>query len=227
MTTETMMTEPAATTTEGAPASVPDAPTATEAAQGAQTQRLPEGQVAEGVKPAEGTGTKGDEPKPGTKPEAKPEGAPEKYEFQPTEGVAEVDPQVIGQFAEVAKELNLSQDQAQKIIDKVAPAMQARQAEQLQAARTQWAEDAKADKEFGGEKLAENLAVAKKAMDTFGTPELRSLLNDSGLGNHPELIRFMYRAGKAISEDTFVNSGGAAPAEPKTTAQRMYPNMNP
>jgi hypothetical protein len=69
--------------------------------------------------------------------------------------------------------------------------------------------NSKGDKEFGGDKLSENLGVAKKALDAFGTAELRSLLNQSGLGDHPEVIRFMYRAGKAISEDRFV---GGAPA---------------
>jgi hypothetical protein len=60
--------------------------------------------------------------------------------------------------------------------------------------------------------------VAKKALDAFGTAELRSLLNESGLGNHPEVIRFMFRAGKAISEDSMVtgNKGEARPAGPRS-----------
>ena len=133
---------------------------------------------------------------------------------------------MLAEFSDVARELDLSQDAAQKILDKVAPAMQARQAEVLEAARTEWANSAKSDKEFGGDKLDENLATAKKALDTFGTPELRTLLNNSGLGNHPEVIRLMYRAGKAISEDTFVGGANtnATPAR-RDAATALYPTQ--
>lgn len=157
--------------------------------------------------------------------EQAPEGAPEKYEFEAPEG-AEFDGEVIGKFSEVAKELNLTQDAAQKILSSVAPVIQARQAEAIQEARSAWLSDAKADKEFGGDKLVENLSVAKKALDAFGTPELRSLLDETGLGNHPELIRVLYRAGKAISEDRFVPAqGSGGPSGSKDFAKSLYPEQ--
>jgi hypothetical protein len=164
--------------------------------------------------------TEGQQAAPDTTADAAPEGAPESYEFKQADGQA-FDASVITAYADVAKELNLSQDSAQKVIDKVAPVLQARQAEQIQAAHAAWIEGAKADKEFGGDKLTENLSVAKKAMDKFGTPELKTLLNQSGLGNHPEIIRAFYRAGKSISEDTFVG-GRAAQQGGKSLADRLY-----
>jgi len=46
----------------------------------------------------------------------------------------------------------------------------------------------------------------------------------TGLGNHPEVIRAFYKAGKAISEDRFI------PGSPKGAemdmAKRMFPTMN-
>ena len=158
--------------------------------------------------------------------EQKPEGAPESYEFKAEEGQA-FDDQVIGAFSEVAKELNLSQDAAQKVLDKMAPVIASRQAEQISAAQAAWTESAKTDKEYGGEKLTENLAVAKQALDQFGTPELRTLLNESGLGNHPEIIRAFYRAGKAISQDRFVSGAGGTASQ--ADARKLYAasNMNP
>ena len=152
---------------------------------------------------------------------AKVEGAPETYEFKATEGVT-LDDTVLAAYSEVAKELNLPQDAAQKVLDKMAPVMAARQAEQIEAARNMWAVSAKSDKEFGGDKLPESLASAKKALDAFGTPELRTLLNDTGLGNHPDVIRFMVKAGKAISADKFV-SGKSAPSA-AADARSLYPN---
>ena len=142
------------------------------------------------------------------------EGAPDKYEFNDKVADAPevLDPEVLTAFGEVAKELDLPQDAAQKVLDKVAPVIQARQAEQVEQARTEWAESSKSDDEFGGENLNANLEVAKTALDAFGTDPLKQLLSESGLGNHPEVIRFMYRAGKAISEDSYVgNSQGANP----------------
>ena len=205
---ETLMTEQAATTTES--------PAASESTE----QQAATGAVAEGQQQGEQAATEGSAQ---AEAEAKPEGAPEKYEFKAEEG-KEFDPVVLEKFGEVAKELNLSQDNAQKLIDKIAPALAERQMAQLESAKAAWAESARSDKEYGGDKLTENLAVAQKAMNQFGSPELRTLLNESGLGNHPEIIRAFYRAGKAISEDSYVPNGqGGAPSDP---AKRMFPTMN-
>lgn len=153
---------------------------------------------------------------------------PEKYEFKSPEGV-EMDKESMGEFEGVAKELKLSQEEAQKVTDigaKLAQKWEAKQVETIQQAAAEWAATATADKEYGGDKLTESLTVAKKALDAFGTPELRSLLNDSRLGNHPEVIRFMVRAGKAISEDRMV-TGGAGPATAGTNvAKSLYPNQS-
>lgn len=155
--------------------------------------------------------------------------APEKYEFKAPEGVT-LDPEALGEFEGLAKELKLSQEDAQKVTDigaKMAQKWAANQAEAIQTAAAEWASTSSADKEFGGENLAENLATSKKALDAFGTPELTTLLNDSRLGNHPEVIRFMYRAGKAISGDRMVTGGaGAATAAGTSTAKSLYPNQS-
>lgn len=153
---------------------------------------------------------------------AKAAGAPEKYEdFTPPEG-SQLDAAVMQQFGDVARELNLPQDKAQLLIDKVAPVIAQRQAEQVETMRTEWAAQATADKEFGGDKLNENLAVAQRAMTQFATPELTKLLNDTGLGNHPEVIRFMVRAGKAVSEDGVVTGGVPAATGQQSAAQVLY-----
>lgn len=161
--------------------------------------------------------------------EAAKEGAPEQYEeFKAPEG-QQYDPEVLNNFKEVAKDLNLSQEAAQKMLDKMGPVVAQRQAQQVEALRSQWAEQSTADKEFGGEKLTENLGVARKALDTFGSPELKSLLNESGLGNHPEFIRLLYRAGKAISEDSFVGGAPTAskgkPTSNADFADSLYPSQ--
>jgi len=154
--------------------------------------------------------------------------APEKYELKAADGQA-LDPEALGELEGIARELKLSNEEAQKVTDigaKLAQKWEAKQADTIQKAAAEWAASATADKEYGGEKLTESLATAKKALDAFGTPELRSLLNDSRLGNHPEVIRFMVRAGKAISEDRMV-TGGAGPATASANvAKSLYPHQS-
>lgn len=160
---------------------------------------------------------------------AKPQGQAE-FVIKSPEGV-EYDKQVLSKYTEVAKELNLTQEAAQKMLDKIAPALHERQTQQIADVHQQWISTAKADKEFGGDKLQENLGVARKALDSFGTQELRALLEESGLGNHPEIIRFMYRAGSAISGDRYVGgspTAGKAASGPKSFndfAATLYPNQ--
>ena len=163
-----------------------------------------------------------------------PEGAPDKYEFNSKVADApdELDPEVLTAFGDVAKELNLPQEAAQKVLDKVAPVIQAKQAKALEVAKADWVSNSQADEEFGGEKLNDNLEIAKTALDAFGNDALKSLLVETGFGNHPEIIRFMYRAGKAISEDSYVgNSEGAdysrnsGPKDFNAIANSLYSNQ--
>lgn len=142
----------------------------------------------------------------GKKDDDKPEGAPEKYEFTAAEGV-DLDTEALKDFEPVARELNLTNEQAQKLVDaypKILAGVQQRQAEAWQAQTEEWAATVKADKEIGGDKLTANLGVAQRALDTFGTPELKEYLNGTGLGNHPELVKAFIKVGKAMSEDGMV-----------------------
>lgn len=157
---------------------------------------------------------------------AKPaDGAPEAYaEFKAPEGV-KLDETLLGEFSTIAKELNLSQDKAQRVVDLGPKLMQSiadRQAQMVVEVQAQWAADARADKEFGGEKFEENIGLAKKALTEFGTPELKTLLVNSGLGNHPEIIRLCHRIGKAIGNDGVVT--GRQAGSPPDHAQRLYPS---
>jgi hypothetical protein len=218
MTTETLITE-------GQNTQVADQQQAADVQTNVQTDASAQAEDQQ----AGGKGSPEGRPADGEKAEddkAKPEGAPEKYEFVAPEG-REFDPEVLGAFSEVAKEINLSNESAQKVLDKIAPVLAAKQEKAIEDGKAAWTASSKADKEFGGDKLQENLAVAKKARDAFGTPELTSLLDESGLGNHPEVIRFFFRAGKAISEDNFVGNGHGS-TQP-ATAQKLYSasNMNP
>lgn len=221
--TETTTTPQAATTSSADAVSVSAQPAAAPAAQPAVNDVGQKPSAEQAPQAADAAAAASEKA-----PEA-PKGAPEKYEFKPVEGRT-LDSETISAFAEVAKELDLPQEAAQKILDRMAPTMAQRQQAQIEAIRSEWVAASQADKEFGGEKIAENLSTARKALDQFGSPELRALLNESGLGNHPEVIRMFYRAGKAISEDTYVgrSAGTGSKPAPKTfadAAAALYSNQ--
>ncbi|ELX9510049.1 peptidase [Enterobacter hormaechei] len=173
----------------------------------------------EGDKPqpgAEGGKPQDDKPADGEKPADKPddkeqkqEGAPEKYEFTAGEGV-ELDAEALKDFEPVARDLNLTNEQAQKLVDaypKILAGVQQRQAEAWQKQTEGWAETVKADKEIGGDKLTANLSAAQRALEQFGDPELKEYLDSTGLGNHPALVKAFIKVGKAMSEDKVVTGG--------------------
>ena len=168
----------------------------------------------------------------GDKKADKPEGAPPEYEaFKLPENVS-LDDAVIGDFKGLAKELNLSQDKAQKLVDlgasmqsKNATAFVQQQQGFVDKMAKGWEAEIATDPELGGAKQGEVLSVAKRAMTTFGTPALKQLLAQSRLGSHPEIVRAFYKAGQAISQDGFVP--GRASSAPKSDHEVFYGNSTP
>lgn len=151
------------------------------------------------------------------------QGAPEEYaEFAVPEGIA-LDSEVLGEFMPIAKELGLNQENAQKLVDmasKLTAKMQEQQAAQWEEQIVGWAEQTRNDAELGGKNLPQTLAVARTALQQFASPEFNQLLKDSGIGNHPEMVRFAHRIGKAISNDSVVTGHSA------TKSEGMYAYMN-
>jgi hypothetical protein len=152
------------------------------------------------------------------------EGAPEKYEdFKAPEGV-KTDQAVLEEFKTLAKSMNLSQENAQKIFDLQVKGAQAQDAAKL----NQYKEVAEGWKQETlqalGPEYPRELAIAAKAIDRFGTPALRQMLNDSSLGSHKEFVSFFVKVGKALSEDTFADGRQSAAAE-RSAAQVLYPNQ--
>lgn len=186
-------------------------------------------QASDGQAPDTATTQAGETKDTGTVLTSETEGAPEKYEsFALPEGM-DLDTGLIEKAEPVLKELNLTQGQAQKLVDTFA-AWRASDSQQLQEAFDndvkQWKQEAETDKEIGGPTFNENVGTAIKALDRFGTPELKSLLDTSGLGNHPEVIRFMWRVGQTIREDQ-PGSAGANVGETADPADRWYAGSTP
>lgn len=169
------------------------------------------------------------DPKPGEqKPgDQKPDDKPVEYtDFTLPDG------QKLDDYADtvnIAKELGLAQDKAQKLIDYEANqrklAMEESQKDQtelIKQRKHEWLQAAQKDKEIGGDALMKtHIPQAQKAYIQFGTAQFKELLDTTGLGNNPEFIRVFSRIGQAISEDVFHQSSNEGKTE-KTLAQRIY-----
>ena len=210
-----------------APAAAAPAPAATPAPAAAAPAPAEPAKPAASPEPRKtilGGAPKSGEPAKPAAAAAAPEGAPEKYaDFKLPEGVT-ADPKLMEAFSATAKELGLSQEKAQKFVDLQAQNVKAEIDARLTAFNTQietWEKEtrahfgANADKEF---------ANAARAVEQIGTPELRTLLNESGLGSHPELVKFFAKVGKDFTEDQPVE-GRRAGGEAVRTADLMFDKM--
>lgn len=139
-----------------------------------------------------------------------------------------MDTELLDKAVPLFKELKLNQEQAQKLVDfqsEFVQASQQGQAEAFNQLKLDWQEQTKSDSEIGGDNFEESVSDARAALEKFGTPELTKLLNDFGIGNHPEMIRAWKRVGALLKED-IPGSTGAATSEKKDRVSILYPSFN-
>lgn len=190
------------------------------------------GKVAQGDAPAVG-----EAPKAGEGGDAP--GAPEQYaDFTMPDGFALEGDMLTGVTA-IAKAHNMTQEQAQALVDlgvKQAQAVTAGYADLATKSPViladhwaqEWSKQTAADAVLGGKNLPQTVALSHRVFATFGSPELASFLNETGLAHHPELHRMLVKIGGVVSEDTLVTpQGGAAKnGGQQDVAKRLYPGMN-
>lgn len=236
---------PPATPASGTPAASPAPATATPGATGASpTPETPSASSASTDLGAGATGTTEQKPaadasvtdlgaddtetNPDGTPKAKEpvqnefHGFPENGEFEVTvpDGF-QADPVLKEEFAPIAKELDLSPKGVQKLVDlKAKMDKQAVQkwGEHLVELKTQ----AKADPEIGGAKYDPAVAAARGVIGKYGTPAFRKMLNDYGVGAHPEMIRFMSKVAKATGETPVLDGGAGSGVVNKPLHELLY-----
>ncbi|AGA72646.1 MULTISPECIES: hypothetical protein [Pseudomonas] len=166
---------------------------------GDANQQTQEGQQQAGEK-KEGEGEQGQKPV-----------VPDAYTFKDLpEGYAMSDQQ-LAEVSPLFKELGLTQEQADKLVAFDAKrTLAAEQAglEQRQGLVTGWEKSLREDAAFGGANFDANVGVAQKALAQFGTPELSTMLKESGLGSHPEVVRLFHRIGQQLAEGQLHSGSG-------------------
>lgn len=161
---------------------------------------------------------------------AKP-AVPEKYELKAPEGQT-LDALSLDVFTPVFKELGLTQEQAQKLVDtqfqvtaKAVEAANKKIGDDIAAENAAWAKASREDKEFGGTNFEANAKIANQALAAFGSPELKTELVNSGYANHPAFVRFFWNVGQKLGESQ-APASGSPPGTNATPERVLYPSMN-
>lgn len=168
-----------------------------------------------------------------TETEEAPAGAPEKYEFA-LEGV-DLDADLLAEAEPVLRELNLSNEDANKLlpaanalVEKTRDGMMAQLGDAVTQQKADWLEASRKDNVIGGAKFDESLGYAAKALDALGFKEghpFRQALDDTGFGNHRDMIFAFSEFGKMVGEDgNFVRTDAGGPMP--SAKDILYGNSN-
>lgn len=143
-----------------------------------------------------------------------PPPAPDKYSARLNlpEG-HEADPGMTSRFFKVAHDHGLSDKQAQAMLDLYVEQAGAAK-EKLGGSATETMQ--LLEKEYGGA-TKQYLSYAQRAVSEVGGQELMQVLDSTGLGNHPALVKAFIRVGKMMAEDDPIfaetTSGGGESAQ--------------
>lgn len=133
---------------------------------------------------------------------------PEKYELKAPEGMT-IDQGMLDGLTPVFKKHGLTQAAVQELADAYAPVIKAQTEAQQKAAIDHFQGIVNGWKEETTKMLGatpdKEMAFAAKFLNKFGTPQLREMFDETGVGNHPELVKALIKAGKLLGEDSFVD----------------------
>lgn len=217
---QNLQTQPDTSSQSAATTQTPTAPTSDEGDLTTEDSVDDGDLTTEGAKaPTEGEAAK----EPPADPYAAFRGPPESGEYAdytlPDGAVA--DPELKAEFDPIVKELGLSQKGAQKLVEFKAKLDQ-RQLQQWNDYQNSLTVAAKRDPEIGGQRYQPSLAAGRQVIAKFGNEEFKTMLRDTGVARHPEMIRFLSKVGKAIGETPALGEGGGAVSEPKPLYELMY-----
>lgn len=59
-----------------------------------------------------------------------------------------------------------------------------------------------------GKAYEQNIALAQRAITQFGSDDLKSMMDETGLGNDPRVIKAFHNIGRALADDEVLGGGG-------------------
>ncbi len=177
------------------------------------------------------------ESKPEDKAPVTPQAAPEKYtDFKLPDGY-QFDRASLDQATTLFKEAGLSQDAAQKMVDfYAANSLQAAEAPYKEWANLQKQWTTQISERFPGEKSGQVRSMISSVIDTTLPPSLakglRTALDITGAGSHPDVVEALSILLKPLSEGTPVRGGAPSPggqrapdSAPPSIADALYGHL--
>lgn len=152
---------------------------------------------------------------------------PEKYELKLPEKTV-LDAKRTEDVAAFAKANGLTNETAQAILDREHSLLSSKVEADSKAWKETtdgWAKQAAEDKEIGGAKLKESLALTKQVITKFGGADFLKLVDENYMISHPDFLKMMVRIGSGMSSDQLVvghNTEGTPAA--KTPLEKLYPS---
>lgn len=141
--------------------------------------------------------------------------SPDKYEFTDLklpQGL-EIDEQVLGQTRGVFHKLGLTPQQAQGVLSHYAEATSSRYGAFTKQQEASQEEAANKLRGEWGDKFDTNIEGAKKALAQFGGEEVVNILNETGLGNNPAVIKMLHKISLGMREDVSGRGGQGGGAQ--------------
>lgn len=80
-------------------------------------------------------------------------------------------------------------------------------------------------KEEWGDKFAQNADIARAALKKFSSPDFAKWVDESGVGNNPELVKVFHQIGMSMLEDTARGKGPGLPLNDSTAAAMELANL--
>lgn len=174
-----------------------------------------------------------------TKPAETKAEVPDKYDFKAPEGF-ELKPDVLERVTPAFKELGLTNDQGQKLVDlyaaeasKIADNLY----QQFEETKQGWRKEVIGDKAVGNgtdglsPEAKQNIDAAITSLPAELQQPFKEAMDLTGAGDHPAFVRAMnilgqqFREGKGVSGGKPSPLGQQRPNAPTSAAQAMYPNL--
>ena len=133
------------------------------------------------------------------------------YDFASIEGLPDTDEGFRNRLREACFSAELTQNQASKVFGEVNRIVSETVTEIAKSNATAQAETIKLlQKEYGGEYPA-RVDLAKRALSTFGSPELVAKINSNGLANDFHMIQLLSAVGEKVGGDSLLTAHQGAP----------------
>jgi hypothetical protein len=151
---------------------------------------------------------------------------PESYEFPEDLKISE---EQKAEYSEILKKYKAPQSAVNDLVNHLR-----KQAEDVRNQHIQlwydqvkkWGEEAQNHKEYGGVNFEKNLkSVISPTLRKFGNEELIEELDQSGFGNNPRLLAFIYRVGKEIGVEADFVEGKTGSDDQNDILKVLYPSM--